>query len=158
TSRQLVALTAWSDLASEAREHLRRDAVAAGVTDDEKGLDAGGKGATAYAEAVSIYLAFVADKAAEYGCTLVPWYSKEDRPKGLFARQAIPMVWDFAEVNPFTEIGGTFDASVEIVAGALSGCSPEGTGGFARQADAATHTSTDRLRFISTDPPYYDNV
>src|SRR5690242_16414577 len=82
------------------------------------------------------YLASAQDKTAEYGCTLVPWYSKEDRPKGLFARQAIPMVWDYAEVNPLCDIGGGFSASVGIVAGALAGCAATGPGATALQVDA----------------------
>ena len=102
TDRQLVALTTFSDLVREARERVKRDALAAAsLPDDSRGVAAGGTGAQAYADAVATYLAFSLDKTAEYGCTAVPWYAKEDRPKGLFARQAIPMVWDFAEVNPF---------------------------------------------------------
>jgi putative DNA methylase len=108
TDRQLVALATLSDLVQEAREKVFGDALEAGLRDDGRGLDAGGTGATAYADAVSTLLAFGADKTAEYGCTIVPWYAKEDRPKGLFARQAIPMVWDYAEVNPLADIGGTF--------------------------------------------------
>jgi putative DNA methylase len=105
TSRQLVALTTFSDLVLEACERVRDDARAAGLRDDGRGLESGGIGAAAYAEAVATLLAFCVDKTAEYGCTIVPWYAKEDRPKGLFVRQAIPMVWDFAEVNPLASIG-----------------------------------------------------
>ena len=122
TSRQLLALTTLSDLVHEVRDRVERDAIAAGLPNDGRPLREGGSGAAAYAHAVGVYLAFAQDKTAEYGCTIVPWYSKEDRPKGLFARQAIPMVWDFAEVNPLGKIGGSFSASVGIVAGALAGC------------------------------------
>jgi putative DNA methylase len=155
--RQLVALTTFSDLVGVVREDIRRDAIAAGLPDDHKALLDGGSGATAYAEAVGGYLAFSADKTAEYGCTIVPWYTKEDRPKGLFARQAIPMVWDYAEVNPLADIGGTFSASVGIVAGALGGCAADGPAGKAMQLDAV-HTDLAEGAVVSTDPPYYDNI
>ena len=56
TPRQLVALTTFSDLVSEARERIRLDAVAAGLPDDRVPLREGGTGATAYAEAVGVYL------------------------------------------------------------------------------------------------------
>ena len=56
TPRQLVALTTFSDLVQEARERVKRDALAAGLPDDGKRLDAGGTGATAYADAVAVYL------------------------------------------------------------------------------------------------------
>jgi putative DNA methylase len=111
----------------------------------------------AYAEAVEVYLAMAVDKVIEYSCTIVPWYTKEDRPKGLFARQAIPMIWDFAEVNPLGDIGGTFIASVGIVAGALSGCDTGGPTAMVKQLDAV-HTDLAGGAVVSTDPPYYDNV
>jgi putative DNA methylase len=155
--RQLVALTTFSDLVQEARERVQRDAFQAGFPADPKPLRDGGTGAIAYAEAVSVYLAFSLDKTCEYSCTIVPWYSKEDRPKGLFARQAIPMVWDFAEVNPLSEIGGSFSKSVEIVAGALAGCAADGLAGEGRQEDAVRTDMADGA-LVSTDPPYYDNI
>lgn len=133
--RQLVALTTLSDLVLEARQRVRSDAISAGLPDGASSPD-GDIGATAYAEALAVYLAFAVDKTAEYGCTLVPWYAKEDRPKGLFARQAVPMVWDYAEVNPLCDIGGSFSASAGIVAGALGGCAADRLVGRAFQGDA----------------------
>ena len=64
TDRQLVALTTFSDLVGEARERIRLDAVAAGLPDDGVPLREGGTGATAYAEAVGVYLAFAVDRIA----------------------------------------------------------------------------------------------
>jgi len=157
TCRQLVALTTFSDLVQEVRKQVQHDALAAGLSDDSKSLNDSGTGATAYAEAVAVYLAMAQDKTAEYGCTIVPWYSKEDRPKGLFARQAVPMVWDYAEVNPLGDIGGTLLASVGIVAGALSGCAAHGPSAVARQLDAIRTDLADGA-VVSTDPPYYDNI
>jgi putative DNA methylase len=157
TQRQLLALDTFSDLVHDAMAIVKTDAVDAGLDDDRKPLGQGGDGATAYAEAIGVYLAMAEDKAAEYGCTIVPWYTKEDRPKGLFARQAIPMVWDYAEVNPFADIGGTLIASIDIVAGALSGCAPRGPVAVVNQLDAVRANLTDGA-VISTDPPYYDNI
>ena len=53
TLRQLVALTTFSDLVQEAREQVKQDALTAGMADDGLGLDAGGTGAMAYADAVA---------------------------------------------------------------------------------------------------------
>lgn len=157
TARQLVALTTFSDLISEVRRRVKRDALSAGLVGGDLGLDAGGAGAQAYADAIATYLAFSLDKAAEYGCTIVPWYAKEDRPKGLFARQAIPMVWDYAEVNPLADIGGSFSTSCGIVAGALGGCCAEGPIPDVRQCDAMV-SRVPVPTIVSTDPPYYDNI
>ena len=57
TSRQLVALTTFADLVGKATERVRHDAVVAGLPDDDRPLRNGGTGATAYAEAVAVYLA-----------------------------------------------------------------------------------------------------
>ena len=158
TRRQLVALSTLSDLVGEARKRIHRDALAIGMRDEEAGIATGGTGARGYAEAVSVYLAFAANKAAEYSCTSTVWYSKEDRPKGVFARHAIPMVWDFPEQNILGEIGGSFLKSSEIVADSLMGLCPRRPGTVS-QADAASAGGKDRpLAFISTDPPYYDNI
>jgi putative DNA methylase len=157
TARQIVALTTFSDLVQETRERVKSDAIAAGIPNDATPLRDGGTGGSAYAEAVSIYLAMAADKSAEYGCTIVPWYAKEDRPKGLFARQAVPMVWDYAEVNPLGSIGGTLLASVGIVAGALSGCAATGRAAAVKQLDAVRSDLVEGV-IVSTDPPYYDNI
>lgn len=157
TDRQIVTLTIFSDLVRELMGQIRRDALAAGFSNDPEPLHSGGTGAVAYADAIGVYLAFAADKTAEYGCTIVPWYAKEDRPKGLFARQAIPMVWDYAEVNPLSDIGGSLSASVGIVAGALAGCAAECPQAEVRQVDAV-RTSLGNGAVVSTDPPYYDNV
>lgn len=156
TRRQLVALTTFSDLVQEARERVKRDALAAGVPDDSECL-AGGTCANAYANAVAVYLAFSLDKTAEYGCTIVPWYTKEDRPGHAFGRQAIPMVWDYAEINPLGDIGGALAASVRIVADALGGCHAVGPASEVTQLDAIAPRGNTGL-LICTDPPYYDNV
>ena len=76
TPRQLVALTTFSDLVQEARERVKRDALAAGLPDDGKPLAAGGTGATAYADAVAVYLAFAVEQAGRLTIsTLSRWDS-----------------------------------------------------------------------------------
>jgi len=105
TPRQLMALTTFSDLAQEAREQVEHDALAAGLSNNGKPLRDGGVGAKAYAEALEVYLAFAVDKMLDLNCSLVRWDNVDARLRGLFGRQAIPMVWDFAENNPFSHFG-----------------------------------------------------
>ncbi|MCQ3930201.1 MAG: hypothetical protein DPW16_07050 [Chloroflexi bacterium] len=157
TLRQLVALTTFSDLVGEAHKKGYYEALAAGLPDDDTPLSNKGNGARAYAEAVTIYLTFICDKYAVYGCSLAPWYPKEDRPKMLFAQHAIPMVWDYAEVNPFSQIGGSFQRSTEIVTDSMINL-PYQVKGFAYQEDARRLNSSRSNFLISTDPPYYDNI
>lgn len=158
TPRQLVALTTFTDLLADVHEIVKQNAVSSGIADDDIPLSKGGAGARGYADAIITYLAFSIDKVAEYNCKCVPWYTKEDRPKGIFARQAIPMVWDFAEVNPLGSIGGTLMASAKIVADALEGCTVSRIWGVASQNDVAMALPEINRPIVSTDPPYYNNI
>ena len=99
THRQLAALTTFSDLVQQARERVRRDATAADLTDDDTPLRDGGTGATAYAEAVGVYLACAVDYSANYWSTIAT--PADGFIRGTFARQALPMTWDYAEAPPF---------------------------------------------------------
>lgn len=158
TPRQLVALNTFSDLVGEAREKIRADAVKSGMADDGRGLDAGGNGATAYAEAVAVGLAFALSRTADRGSTICSWDNspKMEALRNTFGRQAIPMVWDFAEGNPFSESSGNWINNVDWGEKALAKV-PASTGGAATQQDASTQSiSTGRV--VSTDPPYYDNI
>lgn len=160
TPRQLVGLTTFSDLLENARQRIRQDACAAGFDDDGKGLDAGGNGATAYAEAVSVYLAFAIDKMADLGNSLVTWEPIAQCPRHLFGRQAIPMAWDFAEANPLGDSSGSWDVFVNGLANAITKVFAQTQSwfrGYAVQADAQTQTVS-QGKFISSDPPYYDNI
>jgi putative DNA methylase len=160
TPRQLVGLTTFSDLVSKARDQIREDALNAGNADDGIRLDAGGSGATAYAEAVSIYLAFALDKMTDIGNKLVRWEPIAQCPRQLFGRQAIPMVWDFAEGNPLGDSSGSWVIFIEGLSKAVSKVfehtQPWFTG-HAIQADAQTQSIT-KGKFVSSDPPYYGNI
>jgi putative DNA methylase len=160
TPRQLVALTTFSDLVSEAREQIRQDALIAGLSDDGTGIDESGTGATAYAEAISVYLAFALDKMADLGNSLVRWEPIAQCPRQLFGRQAIPMIWDFAEANPLGDSSGSWEVFVDGLAKALAKVFEQTQPWFrgsVAQADAQTQTVS-RGKFVSTDPPYYDNI
>ncbi len=156
TSRQLVALTTFSDLVGEAMERIRRDAAAADLTADDRPLRDGGTGAKAYAEAVGVYLGFAVDKAADYWSTICIWHLSREIIGHTFGRQAIPMSWDYAEANVFSNSTGNISSGIKWACKALE-LFPAIADGFAVQNDAQNQSiSTDKL--ISTDPPYYDNI
>ncbi|HUZ97588.1 MAG TPA: DUF1156 domain-containing protein [Edaphobacter sp.] len=158
TPRQLVALTTLSDLVREARERVREDALAAGMSDDGLGLDAGGTGATAYADALAVYLAFCLDKATLTNTTQATWQKDPDRLTQAFGRQAIPMIWDYAEANPLSDAGGGFGITAHAVAKVLERLPTAAIQGTAVQEDAASKTRSTHLHVVSTDPPYYNNI
>jgi putative DNA methylase len=138
TDRQLVALTTLSDLVTEARQCVRKD----GGSED-------------YANAISTYLAFLVDQVANHSAAICGWNSANAQMRSVFARQALPMVWDFAESNPFSDSSGSFNNLFErqIKGFSTLGASPEARIG---QLDA-TRVVAQQVCF-STDPPYYDNI
>ena len=156
TSRQLVALTTFSNLVQEARTKAIADAKAAGMSDDGIGIDAGGIGATAYGDALTVYLGFITDKCGDYWSSICSWHSSGEKMRNTFGRQAIPMVWDFAEANPFSTSTGNWMAMVDWTWKALAN-TPGTNDGFASQEDAAVQKIS-ASKVISTDPPYYDNI
>jgi putative DNA methylase len=155
TPRQLVALTTFSDLVAEARQQAYADALAAGLPDDDVPLRQGGRGARAYAEAVSVYLAFAVDKGADYWSGICSWHSPGEKMGHTFGRQAIPMIWDYAEANPFSDSTGNWAAHVEWIWKVLDNL-PASAPGYAVQQDAG-QLDGDTVT-LSTDPPYYDNI
>jgi putative DNA methylase len=157
TDRQLVALTTFSDLVGEAREQVLADALAASMADDGRGLEDGGAGALAYADAVATYLAFIQDKAAAYWSGLCSWHSSRETMQNTFARQALPMVWDFAECNPLSTSTGSWSSLMEWPPKVISEL-PGAQHAETRQLDAAIALPCEEPSVVSTDPPYYDNI
>lgn len=158
TPRQLVALSTFSDLVQVAIARVREDALAAGMANDAIGLDQNGRGATAYAQAVGVYLAFGLSRASDAWSAQVTWRNQVDATRNTFARQAIPMTWDFAEVNPFSDSCGNWTGnSTEWVSKSLLELPRKAIEGFASQGDAQRQNIS-RNKVISTDPPYYDNI
>ena len=156
TPRQLTALTTFSALIAEAQQKAEADAVAAGMADDHLPLRNGGQGARAYGEAVGVYLAFILDKMTDYHSSICSWNPPREGVRNTFGRQAIPMVWDYAEANPFSNSSGCFDNMLEWVKKCILEFPASQTaevGQFDAQRDCGL-----RDIMVSTDPPYYDNI
>ncbi|MDE0078118.1 MAG: DUF1156 domain-containing protein [Caldilineaceae bacterium] len=159
TDRQLVALTTFSDLVGEARERIRLDAAAAGLPNDGVSLREGGTGASAYAEAVAVYLAFTLDRLMQQFSTIAVWSNNaaHELVVNMFSRQAIPMTWDFGELNPFC-MAASWEKCLDFLVKPLTNFAhTNGSLGKAVQEDAQSQ-SLSLGKLLSTDPPYYDNV
>lgn len=155
TNRQLVALNTISELISQCSEKVYKDAIAAGFSSEDVPLDRLGSGAKAYAEAIAVYLAMATSRWTDLCNALCNWNNTNQNVRALFSRQAIPMVWDFVELTPFSSMGSWF-SSVESITNSFENI-PIGARGYAVQADAQTQ-SISEAKIISTDPPYYDNI
>ncbi len=157
TNRQLLALTTFSDLVIEVREHVLSDAMATGGPPGER-LESGGTGAQAYADAVVTYLGIAMSRGADRQSSICSWDASptKEQVRGVFARQAIPMTWDLAEANPFARSSGTWRESVDWVAKCVDRSPLSNAPAVVSQLDAAALVDSGSL--ISTDPPYYDNI
>ena len=158
TDRQLTVLSTLSDLVSEVRENIQDDAKVILKTVPDTRLRKGGLGSKAYADAVSIYLGFMVGQLANHSSTICGWNSPNQQMRSTFSRQALPMTWDFAEVNPFSESSGSYRSlfTRQIKAFEVLG------GGHHEQAvinqlDAQSVQYPEGV-VVSTDPPYYDNI
>lgn len=154
TNRQLVTLTTLSDLIGDVRERVLKDALAAKLPNGPRLAD-GGAGAEAYADAVATYLGMGVSRTTDLNNSLVTWSNSRNQARNLFARQAIPMAWDYVEVSPFARAAGDLSIATETQAEALDKL-PARSVAEVSQADASAR---DFSNFVaSTDPPYYDNV
>ncbi|EKP95442.1 DUF1156 domain-containing protein [Thermaerobacter subterraneus] len=152
TPRQLTAMVTLSDLVREVRADVRRDAAAAGLSHDE---------ADAYAASVVVFLALALDRCADFNNALSTWKPSGQQQMHLFGRQAIPMVWDFAEANLLGEKAICWYNAVNICADAIETIPVVGvpkSPGHVRSLDAARPWDHLKNLLVSTDPPYYDNI
>jgi putative DNA methylase len=155
TPRQLKALVTFSELLTEVRTEI--EALDSELKDDKIPLREGGCGRTAYADALVTYLAFVIDKCADFWSTICTWNAPNSQIRYTFSKQAIPMTWDFAEVNPFSEKTGSWDAMLRGVAKGIRTLPTRSTAEV-KQRDAASRVREVGRCVVSTDPPYYDNI
>lgn len=156
TNRQLTAMTTFSDLIQEVQKKAEEDAIAAGLPNDGIGLAGSGAGAKAYGESVAVYLAFLVDQMLNHNSSICGWNSTNTQMRCVFARQAIPMTWDYAESNPFCESSGSFTNLFDRMIKSLYNIPHIGLG-EATQFNAEEDCGL-RNVMVSTDPPYYDNV
>ena len=142
TPRQLVALATFSDLVAEARERVKLDAGAG----------------EAYADAVATYLGLCVSRQANRCSNLNFWDPGGEKVQQVFARQALPMVWDFCEANPFSDSSGNFVGQVDYLANVVAAAPPAAVPAVIIQRDAARDPGLADDAVVATDPPYYDNI
>jgi putative DNA methylase len=150
TNRQLVSLTQFSDLIAEVRAKVQRD-LQSTTADSAQRLG--------YAESIAVYLALAVSSLSDRLSTICTWDAGGatwgTKTRNTFARQAIPMSWDFAEVNPFSTQSGSIANSIEYTSKGIS--LAYAANGTVKQLDASSQSlSADKV--VSTDPPYYDNI
>ncbi|MER2604175.1 MAG: DUF559 domain-containing protein, partial [Candidatus Competibacter phosphatis] len=127
-----------------------------GEGENDLPLAQGGAGATAYADAVGVYLGMAVSKLADAQSSLCRWKTTMDQSIATFGRQALPMVWDYSEANAFGEMAGDPLVSLKNMMRVVDQL-PATLEGHVFQADAQSQ-SRSAGSVVSTDPPYYDNI
>jgi len=155
TDRQLLALNTIYEIIS----YLRTELLSFKANENKSIVEHQANEnsyALSYADAISLYLNYIGDKCVDYWSSVCSWHISGQKMRNTFGRQAIAMVWDYTEANPFSESTGNLIAMVEWVRKAIQASCPT-FNGYALQKDATTQTISAN-KIISTDPPYYDNI
>ena len=155
TSRQLVALTTFCDLVDKVREKIKGDIISVDKINNDSSLE---RKAEAYADAVATYLGIGVSKLSDYNSSNVTWSPSRDQAAHVFTKQAIPMVWDYTEVNPFAKAAGDLQISISSICKSLINLPCGEVHGITKQIDATADKSYSNRIVVSTDPPYYDNI
>ena len=142
TARQLLALTTLVRLVRKAGDKVRSQS-----------------NEPSYGDAVQALLSLLPGKQADLGNSLCAWEPNAECPRHLFGRQAISIVWDFAEGVPVGESSGAWEVLVRNTINTLEASGSDWSVGTAQQADATQHPLlSDMAAVLFTDPPYYDAV
>lgn len=153
---QLLDVTTWAQLFSS-RQLLTLTTLVTLVR--RAGEEMSVEGAPELAKAVQTLLAFMLDKQADLGNSLCAWEPVAECPRHLFGRQAIGIVWDFAEGVVTSESSGGWSVQVDRTAQVLEGLGSDWAVGSVEQASATKHPlPDDSVSALITDPPYYDAV
>ncbi|MDI6755646.1 MAG: DNA methylase, partial [Thermodesulfobacteriota bacterium] len=112
-----------------------------------------------YAKAVVTYLAFAVDRQVDYNSSLCVWAVAGEFIAHTFGRQALPMVWDFIELSPWSNATGDWHSAMEWITRVLEFCSGDSFPATITQASATSLSFPENyFDAVFTDPPYYDNV
>jgi len=117
-----------------------------------------------FAKAVEVFLSIIFDRLADKNSNLVVYNVVGEKIEHVFGRQALGMVWDYAEVNSFTDVGWpNMQEWIERIIDHCSQILPFPNYQF--PIPKSNHSSATSLSYTSnaldaifTDPPYYDNV
>lgn len=157
TDRQLVFITTMMKLAREAQNDVEKQSIEKGMSNDGITFANGGQGALAYAQAVRIALVLTISKLLDRCSNLCSWSSSSGGSlRNVFSRAAMPMIWDYAEGNPFADAGGSYANALSRTCEAIAALPAEGEG----RTTVADCTMPNNVRnaILSTELPFYDKA
>ena len=110
-------------------------------------------------EALIANLALVNDRLADYSSSICSWHNSGEKLGHTFARFALPIVWDYTEVNPLSDSSGNYLGALDWVSRCIAHTleSAESAETTCIRQTSATRASGE-FDAIVTDPPYYDAI
>jgi putative DNA methylase len=147
TPRQLVSMTTFSDLVDGARALAYKHSIDSKIKDPES-----------YANSIATYLGITVSRLANRLSSNCFWDTGGGKIQQVFARQALPMVWDYVEANPFSDSSGNWIGQLLFPIESIEYAPTKSPAGIVEQQDATRISSSIPKYLISTDPPYYDNI
>ncbi len=153
---QAYGFTEWGHLFTE-RQLSLLSAFGAQLTDIGKIAISDGAD-TKYVDTLRTYLALAIGKTTDSCSSFSRWQNSGDKVAGVFTRQAISIIWDFAESNPFCSATRNWTSQTEWIAKVLEALPNNNNKGTAYQADATITIHVNNGPVIVTDPPYYANI
>ncbi len=141
TTRQLLAIATYASLVHEYTEKL-----------SDKEPD--------YRQAVAMVLGMVIDRLADLNAALCGWQLNTPNSAHVFTRWALPMIMDFAEINPLAGAGGSPESAIRRASAYIKdvGVQFPGTAEVQLSSAAALPLPDDSVSLIATDPPYYNAI
>lgn len=150
--RQKLALITFMDKIKFSYDKIRENCDKVGI--DKYGLDSG-----VAAKVVMGYLGIIFGRLAEKNPTISRWQNTRETASGIFGRQAIPMMWDYIEINPISGSTGDWSGASDWVLRVIKHCSLNSNNVTVFQSSATSLPFPDNyFDAVFTDPPYYDNV
>jgi len=150
----IYGMVTWGNVFSD-RQGLSLQTLARVGRDASTRTDAG------MTNVLAMLFALALGRQSDACSSLARWHTTGEKNTGTFGRQALGMVWDFCEVNPFSGSTGGWEGVIQWIAKVCeSQAESNGQGsGQAQRASATTHPLSDDIASAwITDPPYYDAV
>ena len=155
-ARATFMINTFIDAIRAVRAEIERDALAQGYANDGIPLEAGGRGARAYSEALALYLSFALSKLINRNSLLTRYHTERGgRGSHTFISHYLSVSWTFWEANPFRAGSGNYASAVRSVAGVLRWLTPVAPAKATMENALALKGSS---KLIVTDPPYYNAV
>ena len=158
TERQILTLDRLAGSIRGLHGEIRSAAVECGMTDDDKPLEQGGKGARAYADGIVTFLTLILGKYVNRSCAFSFWHNSRENVEQPFAQQGIQKSWDFVESNPFSTSSGGWAVAVRYPTKVISELYSNVVPGHVVHQKVADAHAVEGPVMVITDPPYYDNM